>query len=317
MPTAIRFALACVLLAAPLALAAQPPPSLPQILAYPYTSALTASPTGDRFAWVETLRGVRNIWSATCADPTPHQLTHFSADDGQEITQLTFSPDSSRLVFVRGGDHDGNWDAAGHLAPDPTASPTEPHVTLWTIPLTTATVAPVELTEGDSPAISRANQLAFLRSGEVFSMPLTLPAAKPAKLFFDRGKDDSLAWSPDGARLAFVSNRDDHSFIGVYTSPTTPLTFLAPSTGQDSTPAWSPDSHAIAFLRSANPRPRPHQSPRRNPRPLRRLDRGRQFRRRPRPLVLPQHHARHPAEYRRQRTLLLDRRQYPRLPRPA
>ena len=46
---------------------------------------------------------------------------------------------------------------------------------------------------------------------------------KPERLFFDRGEDGALTWSPDGAKLAFVSNRDgDHSFIGVYDVKTKP-----------------------------------------------------------------------------------------------
>ena len=56
-------------------------------------------------------------------------------------------------------------------------------------------------------------------------------------------------WSPDGARLAFVANRGDHSFIGIYTNDSTPILFLAPSTSRDSSPRWSPDGKRIAFVR--------------------------------------------------------------------
>jgi hypothetical protein len=43
------------------------------------------------------------------------------------------------------------------------------------------------------------------------------------RLFFDHGKDGSPVWSADGTRLAFVSGRDDHSFIGIYASAEQPL----------------------------------------------------------------------------------------------
>ncbi len=33
-------------------------------------------------------------------------------------------------------------------------------------------------------------------------------------------------WSPDGSQLAFVSNRGDHSFIGIYTNDSTPIVYL-------------------------------------------------------------------------------------------
>src|ERR1700753_1847695 len=63
--------------------------TLEQVLGYPYVSGLVASEKGERFAWVENVRGVRNIWSALASDTKPHQLTHYTADDGQELTQLT------------------------------------------------------------------------------------------------------------------------------------------------------------------------------------------------------------------------------------
>ncbi|MFZ0364026.1 MAG: prolyl oligopeptidase family serine peptidase, partial [Candidatus Cybelea sp.] len=74
-------------------------------------------------------------------------------------------------------------------------------------------------------------------------------AAAAKRLFFDRGQDSDLHWSPDGSALAFVSTRTDHSFIGIYRNDSTPLAFLAPTTSQDFSPRWSPDGHSVAFLR--------------------------------------------------------------------
>ena len=99
----------------------------------PIVSGLVASEKGDKFAWVENVRGVRNIWSAGAADSQPRQLTHYTADDGQELTQLTFSADGSELLYVRGGDHDENWPAQGNLAPNPDNSPSEAKVTIWSV----------------------------------------------------------------------------------------------------------------------------------------------------------------------------------------
>ena len=61
----------------------------------------------SRSAWVT---GLRREQSNTRA------VVPFSEDDGQEITNLAFSPDGEVLVFVRGGDHDANWPAEGGLA---------------------------------------------------------------------------------------------------------------------------------------------------------------------------------------------------------
>ena len=58
-----------------------------------------------------------------------------------------------------------------------------------------------------------------------------------------------MQWSPDGSRLAFVSNRGDHAFIGIYADEQTPVTWLAASTSRDGLPRWSPDGRRIAFVR--------------------------------------------------------------------
>jgi dipeptidyl aminopeptidase/acylaminoacyl peptidase len=58
-----------------------------------------------------------------------------------------------------------------------------------------------------------------------------------------------LRWSPDGSQLAFVSDRGDHSFVGLYAAASGSVTYLDPSTDLDSSPVWSPDSSRIAFLR--------------------------------------------------------------------
>jgi dipeptidyl aminopeptidase/acylaminoacyl peptidase len=223
-----------------------------QVLGYSFVSGLAASEKGDRLAWVENVRGVRNIWFALATDSAPRQLTHYTQDDGQELTQLSFSGDGSQLLYVRGGDHDENWPAAGNLAPDPEGNPTEPKITIWSIATDGSASAPMQIAEGDSPALSSTGQVAYVKDGQIWSVPLAREKGKATegkRLFFDRGKDDGPVWSKDGSRLAFVSGRNDHSFIGVYMSATQPLVYLAPSTNFDKQPVWSPDGHSIAFLR--------------------------------------------------------------------
>ena len=78
--------------------------TLDQALSFPFVSELVSAPKADRIAWVRMVRGVRNIWVADGPTYLPRQVTAFTDDDGQELTQLTFSPDGTRLVFVRGGD---------------------------------------------------------------------------------------------------------------------------------------------------------------------------------------------------------------------
>ncbi len=220
--------------------------TMAQVLGYPYPVELAASKQGDHIAWVLDERGVRNIWVATAPAFKPRQVTNYNADDGQELTQLTFSPDGNTLVYVRGGDHDANWPPPGGLEPDPDSSPVQPHVTIWAIALPDG--KPITVAEGDAPAISKDNRLAFIKDHQVWTASLD-GTGKPEKLFFDHGKIGSLHWSPDGKRLAFVTHRDDHAFIGIFSSSDQAIRYLAPSTDRDSSPRWSPDGKRIAFVR--------------------------------------------------------------------
>src|SRR5450631_2848773 len=221
--------------------------TMAQVLNYPYATQLVSAQNGDAIAWVCNIDGVRNVWVARGPAFAPLQITHYTEDDGQEISRITYSPDGTRLVFVRGGDHDANWPAEGNLAPDPASSPEQPAMAIWSVPLTGGT--PEKIDDGDTPAISARGQLAYTKDNHVWSA--ALDGGKPERLFFDRGKNSELRWSPDGSRLAFISDRGDHSFIGIFTSKNAPLVYLAPSTGKDISPRWSMDGTRVAFVRRA------------------------------------------------------------------
>ena len=217
-------------------------PGLEPFLSYSFVNDLTASQTGDRFAWVEIRRGVRNLWMAEAPAFTPRRVTNGTTDDGQELSAIAWSPDGRVLAWERGAVEHNGW-ADGMPAANPTSATVQPQMEIW---VSVAGGAPVKIGEGEDPAVSATGRVAYISSNQVWTAP-TDGAGKPAKLFYDRGKIDSLAWSPDGNRLAFVSRRGDHSFIGIYSGAERPITWLAPSTGIDDGPAWSPDGRRIAF----------------------------------------------------------------------
>jgi dipeptidyl aminopeptidase/acylaminoacyl peptidase len=221
--------------------------TLEPLLSFPFPDNLVASPAGSTVAWTFNERGVRNIYVAEGPDFRARRITPYAADDGQELTNLCFSDDGKTIVYVRGGDHGANWPAEGNLMPNPASSPVQPKMQVWSVPVSGGT--PVLLGEGDLPEVApRTRRVAFVRDRKIWIAPID--GSRPAEqAFFAKGNSQSPAWSPDGKTLAFVSNRDDHSFIGIFEGTDRSIRYLAPTTSRDSAPLWSPDGKSIAFIR--------------------------------------------------------------------
>jgi len=219
---------------------------LEDVKAYPFPSGLTASSQGARIAWTFDAQGKRNVFVAQGPDFTARQLTAYTRDDGQEITSLSVSADGKFVVYVRGGDHGANWDDELPVNPASTTMPGK--VQLWSIPFSGGD--PKLLGDGDGPVISpKSDQVAFIQGGQVWEVPVDGSAAAK-NLFKTRGTTGSINWSPDGSKIAFVSDRGDHSLIGIYVNGDTPIQWIAPSFSHDSSPEWSPDGLHIAFVRT-------------------------------------------------------------------
>ncbi len=219
--------------------------TLEQILSAPFPSHLTAQSNGPRLAWVYNQQGNRNLWLADQAGGKTRQLTAYQGDNGQEIGQTEFTTDGLHLVYVRGGAPN----RAGE-SPNPTSTPEGAKQEIWTIPVAGGT--PRKLADGGYFSLAPdGKSLLFLKKGQVWSVGFEA-GAKEQQLFTIRGAAGSLTWSPNGKQLAFVSNRGDHSFIGIYDLTQKTLQYLQPSVDQDSNPVWSPDGKQLAFLRAPN-----------------------------------------------------------------
>ena len=225
-------------------------PTIDQFLGAASPLEVAAAARTDRVAWVAYDKGRRNVYTAAAPAYTPVKLSNYPDDDGVDLTGVTISADGSTVVFVRGSarNRDG-WNA------NPSSNPDGGEQAIWAARPAAPNVA-WRVMEGSNPALSPDGRYVLLaREGQIYRARVspTRPAAP-----MDRGEvpyirvwgtNSNPVWSPDGARIAFVSNRTDHSFIGVYDVATRTVTYMAPDADFDTSPMWSADGKRIVFVR--------------------------------------------------------------------
>jgi dipeptidyl-peptidase 4 len=230
------------------ALSAQKIPTIEQFIAPGYPLELVAAKKAERVAWLVYERGMRNVYTAAAPAFQPVALTHFT-EDGRDISSLNISDDGSVVTFIRG--HSLNRD--GWVA-NPTSDPKGAERAIWAA--RTAGGAAWRIAEGTTPVLSPdGRSVAFARDGQIYRVPVSQTPAvtdedkAKTPLIKAWGTNTNPRWSPDGSKIAFVSDRVDHTFIGVYDVKTRIVTFLSPGVDHDSSATWSADSQRIAFIR--------------------------------------------------------------------
>ena len=223
--------------------------TLEQVLSSPFPSGLVAAARAPRIAWVFDAKGAHNVWIADGPSFTARPVTHYSGDTGVPIASVRLTPDGRSVVYVRGSETN---EAGRVAAPTNDLTPRKQMVYAMDV-------------DGESPRalgemgcdeegcedveISPDGQFAvWAARKQLWIAPIS--GATPAHQLTDLpGSSSSPQWSPDGHHIAFVSDRGDHSFVGIYEFGYDSVRYLAPSVDRDGSPRWSPDGKQIAFLR--------------------------------------------------------------------
>jgi dipeptidyl-peptidase-4 len=222
--------------------------TLEEVLSPPYPWSLVSAKNADRIAWVFNSKGERNVWTAAAPDFKPVNLTGFVRDEVFEIPDIYITDDGKTVVFVKGDRPDSKgWVTNSRSDPDGMEQ------AVWAV--RTDTDRLWRVAPGADPVLSPDGLWLLLeKDGLIYRAPLTPPAdpkaiPEPELLFKAAGQNGSPRWSPDSTRIAFVTERDDHSFIGVFDIERRKITYIAPSVDRDSHPAWSGDGTKIVFQR--------------------------------------------------------------------
>ena len=220
---------------------------LRNVLDLPFPSDLQAAPRGDLVAWVSNESGCRNVWVADAGHieaVAARRLTTYSGDDGRTIGQLRWNRACDAVIYVRGT----------HLMdgtpPNPASTPVGAESSeIWLAHLDGEPSR--RLGAGHSPEVSHATgDVAWIHGTQIWIAD-ELGQRQASRMVVDRGLCSSLAWSPDGTCLAFVSDRGTHSLIGVHDVAQRIVRWIAPGIDRDILPTWSPDGKRLAFVRLA------------------------------------------------------------------
>lgn len=210
---------------------------------------LVSAQKADRIAWMVYDRGLRNVYTAAAPDFKAVRLTSFLQDDGTDLTDVEISADGSMIVFVRGSAPNRfGWVA------NPSHSPDGAERAIWAV---RSTGGPAwRVAEGAAPELSPDGRyVLYTRDGQIFRArvartgPVTAMDTGGVPYIKEWGRNGSPRWSPDGKKIAWVSDRENHSYIMVLDVATRKATYVSPGVDCDAGPTWSPDSKRIAFYR--------------------------------------------------------------------
>ena len=236
---------------------AQSPFTVEQVISSPFPNELVAAAHENRVAWVFNAKGIRNVWVADGLDfvRTARPVTHYTADDGQPIASLRLTSDGKTALYALGSELN---DAQESANPESWTKGARQQVFALDVDAKGKAATPRLLGDMGCPEedcedieISPDSKWVVWSAKKKLWLASIDGKQQAKELASVRGTAVQPKWSPDGKHLAFVSQRDGHSFVALYDFDGNSIRYLLPSVDKDSMPRWSPDGKSIVFVRTA------------------------------------------------------------------
>ena len=187
------------------------------------------SPDGSRIAFLSNRSGSNQIWTIEVAGGESTRLT----DLPEPVTGFSWSPDGSALAFVSKADTEKMKEAKAEEGKPPEKKSDVVRLTQ------------LRFRSDGTPG--------FLDNKPTHIWTIAASGGEPTQVTAGEYDDSAPAWSPDGATIAFVSNRTDQRHLKkaseiwtVAASGGDPSPVLSGNDAMFSGPVWSPDGRHIA-----------------------------------------------------------------------